>query len=265
MSELISLGAVVFSKEQLKPFADAFHACYDSLGIPQDVELKWSPDSKNDWFRKNAKPELQTPLREGILDAAQACGAKAIVVVWDKAGGWETMRKDPAEKWVLHFLYERLSMMLENEEKLGVIVFDKPGGDHKAEDRWISNTTYLTRLGTEFVEANAVVLPILTAPSHHHPHLQLADLITGSVTAAIGGSKFGMSLVPKIKPMFHVNWRGNIGSTGLKLFPDSLNNLHHWVLGEDTYTRGNGGVGLPYDGFARYATNSGLAVPGSRR
>lgn len=262
MGKLVSLGAAVFAEDKLKPFTDSFYKCYDDLGVPRDVELKWSPGSRNDWFRENEKTELIAPLRRAVLASAAEHEARIFVVSWD-LGAATTLRGQPAEKWVIQFLFERVSMMLENLEARGIVVFDKPGGDHRAEDDWLAGTRYLTDLGTEYVRANAVVIPILTAPSHHHPHLQLADLVTGSVTAALCGSKFGMDLIPDLIPMFHSNRWGFIGGTGIKLYPNSLNNLHHWVLGEDTFTRGSGGVALPYSGFARYTENDGLIVAGS--
>lgn len=45
--------------------------------------------------------------------------------------------------------------------------------------------------------------------------------------------------------------------TGLKLFPDRLNNLHHWVLGEETFARGACEIRLPHARW-RYSRDDGL-------
>lgn len=74
----------------------------------------------------------------------------------------------------------------------------------------------------------------------------MADLIAGSVTAAVAGVPHGLELIPLIKPMMCVNLRGSVGGTGLKLFPDRLNNLTHWILGEETFVRGARKISLPH-------------------
>lgn len=45
MGQLVALGAVIFDEEHVQPFAQSFRAAYDALGVPHDVELKWSPPS----------------------------------------------------------------------------------------------------------------------------------------------------------------------------------------------------------------------------
>lgn len=246
MGELVALGGVAFKEDQLKPFADAFYAAYDEAGTPRDVEMKWAlGNGRRNWFVANDRREALTPLRKSILEAGAACQARVVVAIWDKNRASTANGKGP-EEGVIDFMFERFTMMLENADSLGVLVFDKPGGDHRQEDEWIAGTRYLTDLGTDYVRSSAIVIPVLTAPSHHHPHLQLADLITGSVTNAVAGGIYGMELLPQIKPMLHKNWRGNIGGTGLKLYPDSLNNLQHWLLDETEFTRGGGGLALPY-------------------
>lgn len=257
MGKLISLGALAFSEEQLKPFADAFYEAYDRYDVPRDVEMKWSL-GKASWFAD--KPHLMTPLRKEILQAAVKHGGRAILAIWDCERVKSANGKGP-EDGVIDFLFERLTMMLEKSDPhtRGILVFDKPGGGHKQEDDWISGTRDLTSIGTNYVQSTAVVIPILTAPSHHHPHLQTADLITGCITNAVAGGKYGLELLPLVRPMFHTNWRCRIGGTGLKLYPDGLNNLCYWLLDESDFNRGHGGFSLPYPRWA-YARDNGLAL-----
>lgn len=40
-----------------------------------------------------------------------------------------------------------------------------------------------------------------------------------------------------VTPLLITNSLGTIGGTGLKLFPDSLVNLYHHVLGETVYAK----------------------------
>lgn len=256
MGQLVALGAVIFDEYQIQPFTQAFRAAYDELEIPHEVELKWSYPQDKNWFRKTENTELQTPLREAVLKAAAEHEAKVIVVVWDLNGGVATAGGEGPEDAVVTFMFERISMQIENSRQRGIIVFDKPGGDQKDEADWLTNRSELVRLGTEYVKPNAIVTQVLTAPSHLHPHLQLADLVAGSVTAAIAGNQYGLDLIPLVKPMMCRGKRG-IPQTGLKLYPDKLNNLHYWVLGAKEHWR-QSGQPLPNERW-RYFKDDGLA------
>lgn len=259
VGSLTALGAVAFPSGQLKAYAESFWKIYDDLGIPYSAEMKWSLDSKTSWFLKQDDKTLIGQVRKRALKAARHCEAKAIVVAWD-TDAVATFRGQPAEQVVLSWLYERLQMMLDNAGEEGVVVFDKPGGDHRAEDRWLTESKSLVDAGSEYIQPEAFVLPILTAPSHHHPHLQLADLVAGSLTAAVQGKPFGTAMVEKIKPILHTNYQGLVGGTGLKLWPDSMNNLHHWVLGEEEYYVSRRLRTLPHPGFSRFQDDNGLSV-----
>lgn len=259
MGVLMALGGVSFPEDSVAEFGKEFHALYAKYGVPVAEELKWSTP-KTSWFRTDAGREVLTPIREDCLRLAAAHNASAVVVAFDL--GRTMVQGAKAESQVLTYLYERVTMMLGREGvKRAVIVCDKPGGGHQEEDSWIAGTLDLTRYGTEFVKPTGIILPVLTAPSHHHPHLQLADLVTGSLVAAVAGTDHGMALVDLVKPLLHKNALGLMGATGLKLFPDDLNNLYHWVLAEETYAKVsmNAGVGLPWDksGWA-YSHDNGL-------
>ncbi|MGS0014555.1 hypothetical protein ACUOIJ_25190, partial [Escherichia coli] len=54
-----------------------------------------------------------------------------------------------------------------------------------------------------------------------------------------------------------------IGGTGLKLFPDKLNNLSHWILGEETFVRGARKISLPHARW-RYSSDDGLPAHDDR-
>lgn len=255
--KLVGLGAAVLAESRIKSFADDFYSCFSQFEVPHEVELKWSPDSKNDWFRANGKTNILQPLREAILDAAIANDVTALVSAWDN-GAQKTMYGYDPEYWVVRFMYERIEMHLSTLKQRGVIVFDKPGGDHKDEDAWISDTRELTDIGTEYVKPDAIVAPILTAPSHHHPQLQLADLIAGASVGALAGTKYALALLPKIKQLYLRNSWGNVGGLGVKLYPDEVCNLYHWVFGDDMMVRRNSGVELPYRNFRRFVEDDGL-------
>lgn len=183
------------------------------------------------------------------------------VVSWDlNESGFQG---ETPERLVLRFMFERVAMMLQNKPDLGVMILDEPGGAHKDQDAWLGDSLALTDGGTEYVKADGIVTPILTAASHHHPRLQAADLIVGSTTGAFVGNSYGQALMPLVKPMLHTNWRGDIGGSGVKLYPDGAINLLHWTLGETSYSRGGGGLSLPWK-IWRFAVDDGITGPGLR-
>lgn len=258
MGSLVALGAAIFDEDRIQPFAQGFRALYDEFEVPHEIELKWSnPQGRNWWAESDENKAKQTPMRERVLQLARDHRVRIIVVVWDEGGGVATAGGDGPEDGVIKFMFERISAQLENANNRGIVVFDKPGGDHRDEANWLTGRAEMVRVGTEWVKPNAIVTQILTAPSHLHPHLQLADLVAGSVTAAVAGNSYGLALIPLIKPMMCINFWSYVGGTGLKLYPDKLNNLHHWVLGEAGFRRGGGGVALPHASW-RYAIDDGL-------
>ena len=112
------------------------------------------------------------------------------------------------------------------------------------------------------MKPDAIVAPVLTAPSHHHPQLQLADLIAGATTAAFAGNPYGTALMKRLTPMFHTNsWGSSIGGSGVKLYPNSVCNLYHWVLGDEVVMKGSMGIPMPLMGLGwRYQEDDGLPV-----
>lgn len=257
MGQLLGLGAVIFPEDQLRSFSQAIRDLRDEHGIPHDVEFKWAmPHGMANYFRQRDEPGLQDTIRASMIRLAAEHQATACVVVWDL--GRTTLQGDRAERKVLSFLYERIIGALARTH-LGVLVFDKPGGDHQDEDAWIGRTLELTEYGTSYVGPDAMVLPVLTAPSHHHEHLQLADLVVGSVTAAVAGNPYGMALMPELRAILHRNYHGWVGGTGLKVFPDDLTNLYYHVLGEDVFVKvmQNAGYPLPDAQYA-YFDSPGL-------
>lgn len=247
MGKLVALGAVVLDETHLRCFDERTREQLHTLGVPEDAELKWSVE-KGSFFRSPIGRPLLTPARRAMLEQAGKCGARCVVVVWDE--GRTSKTGEAAEAEVLKYLYERVSMLL--ADKIGILIFDKPGGDHKTEDRWIGEHSLLFRDGTPYVANGKLVLPPITAPSHRHIHIQLADLIAGAVTAAVGSdSQYARELMPLVRPLVHTKYYGRAGGTGLKLFPDQLVNLYRVVMGEGEFTKvsAGGGISLPIKDF----------------
>jgi len=184
---------------------------------------------------------------------------RSIVVIADQ--DQVTWSDQLTQTRMLQYLYERVSMYLEDERERGIMLADEPGGGAKEQRRWLAQTLRLTSYGTEYVDPLRIVLPILLSHSDHVPHLQLADLVVAATTAAVAGNRYALELVPLLQPLAHTNARGYAGGTGVKLIPDELRNLHHRVFEEDTFWKVGTGEYWPLPiRDLPYATDDGLGV-----
>jgi len=257
MGKLISLGAAIFPQEALSAFSIGMDAIYARLGIDQEVEMKWSPPRGHALQNQGA---VRAELYGKVLQLAAALEVRTVVVVWD--AGRTTLQGDRAKERVLQYLYERVSVVVSKKDDVAIMVADKPGGGAKQESEWLSGTLALTADGTEHVNPERVVLPVLTADSGHLRHLQLADLVVSATTALVASpNKYAEPLVPDLMQLAARNFYGKVGGTGIKLFPDELLNLHYWVFGESEFVRVSyaAGISLPHKDLA-YATDDGTSV-----
>lgn len=253
MGELVGIGGVMVPEEAIAPYAAELTDIRKRLGIPDGEEIKWKPNRGT--FLASAGGELVGKLRREMLEAAAALGIKSAVVVWDRGRvPWE---KPEVAREILGYLYERIRWHLSSHERLGIIVADEPGGGPKDEKKWLAETLGLTTNGTRYATPDRVVMPIVTAPSHHVPHLQLADLVTAATTAAIAGRPKGIRLAPQLKVVARTNSHGMVGGAGVVVWPPDLNDLYYWVFGDEIYVKG--GTGHP---LGPAAADPVFATPG---
>jgi hypothetical protein len=157
--------------------------------------------------------------------------------------------------------FERMSVYLEKADRLGLIVADRPGGGPKEERSFLEDALPTIQTGTRWVSAKQVPLNVLTTRSHLVRHLQLADLVVGVTPAMVAGAtKYAEPLFPLIKSLLMKNSDGHVGGTGLKLFPDELINLYHWVIGESGYSKVGEGLvlTLPSSQWHAYVDDDGM-------
>ncbi|MEJ8672948.1 hypothetical protein WKI71_44950 [Streptomyces sp. MS1.AVA.1] len=100
------------------------------------------------------------------------------MVVWDR--GELPWAKEDVAREILGYLCERIEMHLESCDARGIVIAEIPGGGSKDHSKWLSEALDLTTVGTRFTKPERVVMPIVTAPSDHLPHVQLADLVTAT-------------------------------------------------------------------------------------
>lgn len=244
LGELVALGAVLVPEDQVKAYGERLSAIRSRCGLPPDEEFKWKPARDSALYALDG--ERRFAVRKAMLVGAAELGVRSTVVVWDRGHlGWEKERILPE---IRKYLYERIEMCLQANGQTGVVIADEPGGGRSENCKWLTSTLELTKEGTEYVRPKSVVLPMLTSPSHHVPHIQLADLVTAATTAAIAGRKSGLSLIELLSRLAHTNAWGQIGGAGVKLCPAQLNNLHHWIWGETDYMYRQEWVRLPSTG-----------------
>ena len=235
MGSVMAFGGILVPCEQIRPLTDTINGIATNYGIPDGTEIKWSPPRTN-WIHSNLIGDNRENCYCEIMDATSAHGAKAVIVAWDT--GRTTIQGDRAFERCFHFAFERVTIYLENIDDQCVFVADRPGGGAAQEDAFLAD--FLTRCeqGTEYVPPTRVVMNALTTPSHMVRQLQVADLVTSVTTAMVtGGYRYASPVFEHIKPMLIRSTLGSIGGTGLKLFPDSLFNLYHHILGESSYQR----------------------------
>jgi hypothetical protein len=252
MGELVAGGGLLLAEESLRPLKDKVDDLCKKFGVPPGTELKWSPGKKN-WLRDHLKAERRCELFGNAIAAARELGGRAIVVVWDT--GRKTYKGSKTFRTVIDYLFERVTIHLEDRGHLGLIVADRPGGGKREEDSLLRDVVGTMEDGTEYVKSTQIALNLLTTPSHLSRHLQVADLITGCTTAMVAGqTAFCDPVFAEVRPMFIENYYGCVGGSGLKLVPDDLINLYFYVLKETAFikARSGGGISLPWRDLPYY-------------
>jgi Protein of unknown function (DUF3800) len=254
LRRLLAVGAVIVPEAAVGAYAADLATIRTDLNIPPGEEIKWKPARGS--FLASAGGQTILTLRTRMLEAAITRQVRTVVVIRDF--GVSRIRAEVGQE-LLRYLYERISMHLDANDELGIVIADKPGGGPREDGRWLAETLPLTDGGTEYVAAERIVLPIVTAPSHHVPHLQLADLVVAATTAAVAGRPHGVELAPLLRELMVTSWYGNRGGSGIVLRPNALVNLYHWVFGEPHYMRNSIGVPLPVSDQP-YNTDEGLST-----
>jgi hypothetical protein len=236
LGSLIALGGVVVPHGQLTGYADDLAAIKARLGIPSDEKIKWKPRRSS--FQAQAGGPLITQLRQSMLEAAITREIKSVTVVLDHGRAYKRRTVPEVGRTILDWLYDKVAMLLDGAIDSGIMIADKPGGGSAEENRWLADTLRLTNDGTAYSKPGKIILPVLTAASHHVPHLQLADLVVAATVAAVAGRPAGLALAPLLRRVAHENAYGYAGGAGITLWPShDLCDLHWWLFGEDTYMK----------------------------
>lgn len=255
MGKLVAFGGFHMPDSDLDVLLREVELITEGFVGPDD-EVKWSPPEGNPL--RNLKEGERKGLYCRLLECAQRWGGRAIVVVIDT--GRTSVQGPDALRLAVKYTFERLNTDLAKREEYGIVIPDQPSGGPRDAAAFLEDFVTLVRDGTEFSPGDKILLNALPSPSRFLRPLQIADLVTSVTTAMVGGSyRYARPIFEAIQPMLITNALDYAGGTGLKLFPDSLTNLYHWVLGENAFTKAASGLGqrLPIDGYP-YADGEGV-------
>ncbi len=241
MGKIVAFGGVLIAADQLRPLATKIDEIVAGFGVPNGEEIKWSP-RKGSWIHSNLQGENRVSCYKEILNAAATSGCKAVVAVCD----YEMRKLKP--EWgferCVNYALERVSTHLSNASQQAVIIADRPSGGHKEADQFLANFVENLSSSHNHMLAETFSLNMLTAQSHLSRHLQVADLVVAITTAMVAGqTKWAAEYFEIVKGMLLRNVMDYIGGTGLKIYPDKLLNLYHWVLGEHAFVKVANGLG----------------------
>lgn len=248
MGRLEAFGGFHVPDEELGALEEEISEIRDATGLPPDAELKWSPGEGNplrDWDE-----ERRRGLYCDVLKAVRDHDGTAIVAVIDT--GRTTIEGREARRWAVKFVFERFNTHLDKSGGWGIVIPDQPGGGPTEEHEFLENFLDMVREGTDFSRGDRILLNALPTPSRFLHHLQAADVVTSVTSAMVAGHyRYAEPVFDDIQPIMLKNAMGYVGGTGLKLFPDELENLYHWILGENAFTKAQTGLGrgLPHDGL----------------
>lgn len=240
MGPVVAVGGVFVTELALRPLSSAIDLIATEYGVPPGEELKWSP-KKGTWIHEKLHGDARQECYAKVLKAAAEHEVRGIVICWDT--GRTTLKGADAFAKCIGYLFERMTVHLTKRDASAIMIADRPGGGKDQEDEFLSDFLAHVQNGTQYVVPDRILLNVLTTPSHLVRHLQLADLVTGITTAMVcGQEKYAGSLFDLVRPLLITNKMKCAGATGLKVFPDSLINLYHWVLKEDFLHKGGGAM-----------------------
>lgn len=209
------------------------------FNIPEEVELKWSPDQKH---------FLRTKFRGKRQEVYEACikllckhGASIICAVHNlndcygkKLYAWDMKQIILwATKSQLKFVAERFEKpYLSTSDDKGLMISDQYG-DRKAESTLMEDISNALKSGTQFRQFARICMPPLMTHSEYCSPLQLADIVVGIIASALANSRYGMELFEDLAMLFiknphegAVTFASTISSSvlgyGLVLFPPSF-------------------------------------------
>lgn len=145
-------------------------------------------------------------------------------------------------------------------ETHAIVIANRPSGGRKAETEFLATALSSLREGTSYTKLDKLALAVSTDWKLSRL-LQLADVITSCATSFVAGEDKWAPLIFRegVLPLLRSDY-GCIGGRGLKIHPDlRCGNLYHWLLGDDSFVRYQGGYSLPSTRFTAYRESADVA------
>jgi hypothetical protein len=262
----LGYGGFCIEADRIKELTAGLSRLKTKYEIPDDVNLKWSPDPKH-FLRTDFKGKRHD-LYADILTLLRDNGAEILCTVHhlDSCYGvrlhnWGFKRTRLwATKQQCKFIAERFEIVC-LDGQTGLIIADHYS-DVEGETSLIKEIGIDFQNGTNYCSFNSLCIPPLTATPNDCTPIQCADIVVGIIVAAISGSKYGIALFEDVARMFVLNPYKDASTFtvtfstaalgwGLKLFPSDFA-MSGWGLFMDfdknyTYTSEQGLV-LKQDG-----------------
>lgn len=245
MRPLVATGGVVVGIEMAGWLESELDRLCHETGFPDGERFKWSPD-RGDWMRDHLIEEDRTRFFIEVLEIAAQGGVTAMVMISD-TDCRPNFRESPSPQFdtTVNFL-ERVHNHMTDLGSNAVVIADQPGGGTRGNAQFLEDCQRVLTRGTRFVDLGRIPVNIMTTSSYLMRGLQLADLVTSSTVAFIGGEDtHSPPVFEHVRLLLRRDYEC-IGGRGLKLHPDfRYRNLYHWLLGDTHYVRYQTGSPLP--------------------
>lgn len=224
------------SHRGLDGLQDDIEGACKKAGFPTGEPFKWSPGSDL-WMHANLKDAARAKFFRSVLKAASDHHVSALVVIADTSKRKATKAKTHELDVTTMFL-ERADIEFGRAGTRGVVVADRPGGNLKQQEKFLSDCLDTLQVGTKFW-TKAHTLFVVSAPAKLLRLLQLADLVTSCTLSYVSGeTNWSPATFKRIEPML-CKEKGSVGGAGVKIHPDfSYANLYHWLLGDTHFRKG---------------------------
>ena len=245
MGSLVAAGGIHIPDESTASMEDGISRTCADYGFPVREEFKWSPGRKL-WIHGNLTGRQRRQFFLDLLDLAHSKEVRAVVIVEDTESRTAT-GAESAEMDVTRLLLERVNSQFGKSRTNGMVIFDRPGGDRRSEDAFLSQCFDTLDQGTDYVSFRNIN-SIISVSSKHQRLVQLADVVTSCTLAAVAGEcRHSPPVFEAIKGILARDGR-RVGGTGLKIHPDyKYANLYHWLVEDSGLGQWSGGHRLPLD------------------
>ncbi len=243
MGPLTAIGGVIVPGLVVNALEKDIDALCSDFGFPPDKEFKWHP-KKNTWMRDNLYGDAKRKFYLGVIRLLKDAGVRLTVVVEDEDKPRACVAES-AQSDVTCLFLERVNHELAAIASYGIVIADQPSGGKAEEKAFLARCVERLRSGTVWVKFDRIALNVLCSPSDHVRLLQAADLVIGVVVAKVAGmDKYAGPIFEALKPLFRRDG-DRIGGIGLKIWPDTYQNLYYWLLGDTSMWSWSGQRPLP--------------------